>query len=563
MDVRCSSGPSTHAGPAPPASSSSFPAGRTADSDSSRRRHDVRGGATRADSVRCGLAAVPAAADVIVVHDAARPLASRALFDAVVAALDGGDVDGAVPGVRPSDTIKAVDATGRVTSTLDRAGLVAVQTPQAFRAAALRRAHEFAAAGAGATDDAMLVEAVGGRVLVVPGEPGNLKITAPDDLDTAERLLARAEGLSMRIGQGIDIHRFSEDPHRPLVLGGVVIEGARGLGGHSDADAVSHALADAILGAVGLGDLGRHFPDTDPVWEGADSLALLTEVVRMAAGGGLRAASTATARSWPTRPASPRTRPPWPNGSVPWWRTDLGQGDPGRGHRRARAGRGHRLPRGRLDGAVVSRRPRHARAPRGGPDARDRRQSAAGRRDQARDRGRSGSPGARARGPERARRRPGGGPSGRARVAGGRAPPVRRVLLAEDQDPSPQLDRIEELAARLRVPIETVPRARLDAQARTEAPQGVLALARPLEPVPLEDLCRPDRAARRPSSSSRPASPTRATSAPSCAAPSVPGSRVSCCRATVRPVCRRRWPRRRPVPSNTCPSPSWGACPRR
>lgn len=86
----------------------------------------------------------------------------------------------------------------------------------------------------------------------------------------------------MRIGQGIDIHRFSDDPHRPLVLGGVVIEGARGLGGHSDADAVCHALADAVLGAVGLGDLGRHFPDTDPVWEGANSVTLLTEVVRMA-----------------------------------------------------------------------------------------------------------------------------------------------------------------------------------------------------------------------------------------------------------------------------------------
>jgi 2-C-methyl-D-erythritol 2,4-cyclodiphosphate synthase len=92
--------------------------------------------------------------------------------------------------------------------------------------------------------------------------------------------------MSVRIGQGIDIHRFSEDPHRPLVLGGVVIEGARGLGGHSDADAVCHSLADAMLGAVGLGDLGRHFPDTDPVWEGADSVALLTAVVQMAAGQG-------------------------------------------------------------------------------------------------------------------------------------------------------------------------------------------------------------------------------------------------------------------------------------
>ena len=92
----------------------------------------------------------------------------------------------------------------------------------------------------------------------------------------------------MRIGQGIDVHRFSDDPHRPLVLGGVLVEGARGLSGHSDADAVSHALADAVLGAVALGDLGRHFPDSDPAWEGADSIALLTRVVRMAADGGYR-----------------------------------------------------------------------------------------------------------------------------------------------------------------------------------------------------------------------------------------------------------------------------------
>jgi 2-C-methyl-D-erythritol 2,4-cyclodiphosphate synthase len=90
----------------------------------------------------------------------------------------------------------------------------------------------------------------------------------------------------MRIGQGIDVHRFSDDPHRPLVLGGIIIEGARGLGGHSDADAVCHALADAVLGAVGLGDLGHHFPDTDPVWEGADSVTLLTQVMAMASAQG-------------------------------------------------------------------------------------------------------------------------------------------------------------------------------------------------------------------------------------------------------------------------------------
>ncbi len=152
----------------------------------------VAGGATRADSVRCGLAAVPSDAEVIVVHDAARPLASPALFAAVIDAVTAGGADGAVPGVPPSDTIKAVDQSGHVTSTLDRATLVAVQTPQAFRAAVLRRAHRDAPADA--TDDAMLVEALGGTVRVVPGEPGNLKITGPDDLAAAERLLAPREG---------------------------------------------------------------------------------------------------------------------------------------------------------------------------------------------------------------------------------------------------------------------------------------------------------------------------------------------------------------------------------
>ena len=159
----------------------------------------VSGGATRADSVRCGLAAVPSEAAIIVVHDAARPLASPALFDAVIAAVTEGGADGAVPGVPVSDTIKVVDESGRVTDTLDRDRLVAVQTPQAFNAAALRRAHAEAAPDAAtpaaampaaATDDAMLVEALGGTVLVVPGEPGNLKITDPDDLMAAERLVA-------------------------------------------------------------------------------------------------------------------------------------------------------------------------------------------------------------------------------------------------------------------------------------------------------------------------------------------------------------------------------------
>jgi 2-C-methyl-D-erythritol 4-phosphate cytidylyltransferase len=151
----------------------------------------VEGGATRAASVRAGLAAVPADAAVIVVHDAARPLAPDALFRAVVDAVTSGGADAAIPGVPVSDTIKVVDGTAMngtrtVTATLDRSVLVAVQTPQAFGAELLRRAH---ARGGEATDDAALVEALGATVRVVPGDPRNMKITTPADLDTAEHLL--------------------------------------------------------------------------------------------------------------------------------------------------------------------------------------------------------------------------------------------------------------------------------------------------------------------------------------------------------------------------------------
>jgi 2-C-methyl-D-erythritol 4-phosphate cytidylyltransferase len=148
----------------------------------------VAGGPTRSASVRAGLAAVPAEAEVLVVHDAARPLATPALFERVVAAVRAG-ADGAVPGLGVPDTIKRVDpATGHVVETLDRSALRAIQTPQAFSAAVLRRAHE---SGADATDDAALVEAAGGRVVVVDGDPANLKITGPDDLVRAELLLTR------------------------------------------------------------------------------------------------------------------------------------------------------------------------------------------------------------------------------------------------------------------------------------------------------------------------------------------------------------------------------------
>lgn len=238
------------------------------------------GGETRSASVRAGLALCPDA-EVVVVHDAARPLAGPALFEAVVAAVAGG-ADGAVPGLAVTDTLKRV-VDDAVASTLARDGLVAVQTPQAFARAALERAH---AAGGDATDDAALVEGTGGRVVVVPGDPRNVKITDAGDLARA-----RATGAGVRIGQGYDVHRVSDDPGRPLVLGLVELAGAPGLAGHSDADVATHALCDALLGAAGLGDLGRHFPDSDPAIAGVSSRELLTRVVALVAGEGLRALS--------------------------------------------------------------------------------------------------------------------------------------------------------------------------------------------------------------------------------------------------------------------------------
>lgn len=248
----------------------------------------VAGGATRSASVRAGLDAVPQDATVICVHDGARPFASPDLFRTVIGAVSAG-ADAVVPGVAVTDTIKRTSAVPDaeqeirvVADTPDRADLVAVQTPQAFRAAVLREAHRGDAEG---TDDAALVEAAGGTVVVVAGEETNRKITRPEDLDWARRLLAadatparsRSE---TRVGQGVDVHRFSEDPDRMLVLGGCTFPGERGLAGHSDADVIAHAVAEALLGAAGLGDLGELFPDTDERFADADSILLLTEVVQ-------------------------------------------------------------------------------------------------------------------------------------------------------------------------------------------------------------------------------------------------------------------------------------------
>ncbi len=240
----------------------------------------VAGGATRSASVRAGLAEV-GDADVVVVHDAARPLATPALFRAVVDALDeASGVVGAIPGLAVPDTLKRLDGTGGVAETVARDDLVAVQTPQAFVASALRAAH---AAADDATDDATLVERAGGRVAVVAGEAQNRKLTTPEDLEAARRAMAPT---SLRIGHGYDVHPFA-DTHRPLVLGGVTVRGVGGLVGHSDADVATHALCDAILGAAGLADLGSQFPDDDPTFEGIASTSLLERCTALARDQGL------------------------------------------------------------------------------------------------------------------------------------------------------------------------------------------------------------------------------------------------------------------------------------
>jgi 2-C-methyl-D-erythritol 4-phosphate cytidylyltransferase/2-C-methyl-D-erythritol 2,4-cyclodiphosphate synthase len=227
----------------------------------------VEGGARRQDSVAQAFARVPTDADVVVIHDAARPLVSADLIERTVAAAlaDGA----AVAALRATDTVKRGDAGGHVVETLPREHVYLAQTPQAFRVAVLRDALAIAA---DATDEAALAERAGHRVRLVEGEPANVKITTPADLNAAERTLG-AVAPTIRIGQGYDLHRLVEG--RPLVLGGVTIPFDRGLMGHSDADIVCHAVTDAVLGAAGLGDIGRHFPDTDARWKGADSVALL------------------------------------------------------------------------------------------------------------------------------------------------------------------------------------------------------------------------------------------------------------------------------------------------
>jgi 2-C-methyl-D-erythritol 4-phosphate cytidylyltransferase/2-C-methyl-D-erythritol 2,4-cyclodiphosphate synthase len=241
----------------------------------------VAGGATRACSALNGARAA-GEAEFVLVHDAARPLASPALVSRVVeATLRHG---AAVPGIAVADTTKEVDCHGRVVGTLDRGSLRLAQTPQGARTRWLIEALEQAAgAGEEIGDEATALERAGRSVWVVAGEAGNLKITGPADLERARRMLA-TDGGQMRIGTGFDVHRFGAG--RTLVLGGVTFPDHPGLVGHSDADVVLHAVMDALLGAAALGDIGLHFPPDDPKYAGAASTALAAEVGRMVAEAG-------------------------------------------------------------------------------------------------------------------------------------------------------------------------------------------------------------------------------------------------------------------------------------
>jgi 2-C-methyl-D-erythritol 4-phosphate cytidylyltransferase/2-C-methyl-D-erythritol 2,4-cyclodiphosphate synthase len=246
----------------------------------------VPGGADRQASVDLGLRALPPGPDLVLVHDGARPFLSRALAAEVLAAAAR---DGSATAALPiGETVKRGEGEW-VRETLDRASLYRIQTPQAFRRSLLERAHEVAARqGFRGTDDAVLVERVGSRVRLIPGDPTNLKVTVPEDLRLAEALLGGSGDAARapRVGVGFDAHRFGDG--RRLMLGGVEIPHPRGLLGHSDADVIVHAVMDALLGAAGCGDIGHHFPPTDPAYRDANSLALLAKVRTLLSDGGWR-----------------------------------------------------------------------------------------------------------------------------------------------------------------------------------------------------------------------------------------------------------------------------------
>jgi len=243
----------------------------------------VTGGDTRAASVLAGLRAVEGSADLVLIHDVARPLVSPALIDRVIDAL--AHSPGAAPAVAVTDALWR-GAGGLVAGTHDRAGLWRAQTPQGFHHAAILAAHH--AHPGGAADDVEVARAAGLDVVIVDGDDDNLKLTFPGDFARAEAIL-RGRDMDIRLGNGFDVHAFCDGDH--VWLCGVRVPHGRGLLGHSDADVGMHALTDAIYGALAEGDIGTHFPPSDPQWKGAASAIFLHHAIGRVAARGMRLAN--------------------------------------------------------------------------------------------------------------------------------------------------------------------------------------------------------------------------------------------------------------------------------
>lgn len=249
----------------------------------------VAGGATRALSVRAGLEALDGTGTThVLIHDAARACVGARVISGVLAALSVADA--AAPGLPVTDALWRAGGDGddaTVAGFLDRGGLFRAQTPQGFRLALILAAHR--TADPDAADDVAVARAAGMDVRITAGDPENLKITAPEDFARAERILRTAMSDTrpdLRIGNGFDVHRFGKGDH--VILCGVRIPYSRCLQGHSDADVGLHAVTDAIYGALAEGDIGRHFPPSDPTWKGADSRIFLEHAAGLAAGRGFR-----------------------------------------------------------------------------------------------------------------------------------------------------------------------------------------------------------------------------------------------------------------------------------
>jgi len=237
----------------------------------------VTGGSTRTKSVKIALESIAQDIEYVLVHDAARPLASGELGKRIVEALAAGDV-AVIPALSVTDTIKEVDAANYVVSTPNRERLRAVQTPQGFARETLVKAHM---QNIEATDDGALVEAMRGKVKLIEGENCALKITNPEDLATALKYLIPASASDIRTGVGVDAHAFSEDKNRQLWLAGLLWENEIGVDGHSDGDVAAHAICDALFAAANIGDLGSNFGTSKPEYAGASGEKLLGEAFNL------------------------------------------------------------------------------------------------------------------------------------------------------------------------------------------------------------------------------------------------------------------------------------------